>query len=283
MPNPINVEVQKLEVDAMIELFTLDVSPLGGSVFRFHNMQAKDPAGTNISLTGDITFNSQTYAARPIKVEGIEYTGQGQKPRPRIRIANLEALVSGLVLDYDDLIGAIVTRTRTLRKFLDGQPGADPTAIFPTDTFYITQKEVEDHTVIVFSMADPTELQGVTLPNRKFIASACREQYRGEVCQYAGDPIYELDGTPITGPFNDCGTWNPAASYNAGDKVTQLAPDGVPHVFVARSFNVNVPVTNNTYWKADRCSKTLARCKLTFGAAASLPYGGYPAINQLPS
>lgn len=110
-PETITSEIQKLEPSAVIELFELDLTDLGDTVYRFH-------AGTN-GLRANVVWQGETYTAFPIEIEGFEIAGNGQLPRPKIRVANVTGAITLLALTYGDLIGAKVTRKRTLKKYLD--------------------------------------------------------------------------------------------------------------------------------------------------------------------
>jgi phage-related protein len=107
----ISSEIQKLSPSAIIEMFELDATLIGGSIYRFH-------AGKNGIIT-DLVWNGQTYSAFPIEASGFEWSGKGQLPRPRITIANVLGTLSSMVLAYEDLAGCKVTRIRTLAKYLD--------------------------------------------------------------------------------------------------------------------------------------------------------------------
>lgn len=42
-------------------------------------------------------------------------------------------LAAAMVIGYNDILGATVTRLRTFQQFLDGQPDADPSMVFSAD------------------------------------------------------------------------------------------------------------------------------------------------------
>lgn len=107
----ISSEIQKLSPSSIIEMFELDATLIGGSIYRFH-------AGKN-GLIADLVWNGQTYNAFPIEASGFEWSGKGQLPRPRITVSNVLGTLSSMVLAYEDLAGCKVTRIRTLAKYLD--------------------------------------------------------------------------------------------------------------------------------------------------------------------
>ena len=107
----ITQDIQSLAPGSLIELFELDATALGGTITRFH-------AGTN-GLLSSVVWQGNTYQPFPIEASGFEFNGQGQMPRPTLRIANVTGLLGAMVREYSDLLGAKVTRKRTLAKYLD--------------------------------------------------------------------------------------------------------------------------------------------------------------------
>lgn len=107
----ITTEIQKLEPSAIIELFEMDATDFGGDLLRFH-------AGTN-GLSANVVWQGNTYTAYPIKATGFDFTGNGQLPRPKLTVSNVTGAITLLVLTYDDLLGAKITRKRTMVKYLD--------------------------------------------------------------------------------------------------------------------------------------------------------------------
>ena len=107
IPQSIQEELQSLEPSAIIELFQLELTQAVNGVdqtFYYH-------AGTN-ELTNNIVFNSLTYVAYPIQVDGFELTSKGTLPRPSMKIANANGAISSLLTLYNPL-QAKVTRIRT--------------------------------------------------------------------------------------------------------------------------------------------------------------------------
>lgn len=231
----------------LVELFELDATSLGGSLLRFHN-------GKN-GIGGDVVWQGATYSAFPIEAEGFEYNAAGQMPRPKLRVANATGLLGALVRTYGDLIGAKLTRRRTMVKYLDaanflftwanmtdfwsayvlvwpyysGNPTADPTASLPDDVYFVDRKAIENKIVIEFELAAAFDVAGVQLPRRYIVQNVCPWRYRGAECGYTGPAVAKADDTPTA----------------------VLAQDV--------------------------CGKRLSSCKLRFGAFGELPFGGYPA------
>jgi len=194
----ITSEIQKLAPSAVIELFVLDLSLFGQGPVRFH-------AGTN-SLLQRVVWQGNAYEAFPIQVEGFELNGNGQVPRPRLRVANVTGSITALVLSYQDLVGAKITRKRTLAKYLDAVnfPGgvnatADASAEFADDIYYIDRKSRETRDVVEFELAASFDLEGVTLPRRQIVQNVCPWKYRACQARFGQHAELPFGGFPAAG------------------------------------------------------------------------------------
>lgn len=185
-------ELQTLEPSSVIELYELDATSLGGDVLYFH-------AGTN-ELSQNIVWNGQTYVRYPVQVSGFEMSAEGAFPRPKLAVSNALSAISAVLMITDDLMGAKVTRKRTMKKFLDAEnftggvnPDEDPTAEFPSDVYFIDRKSHEDGDTVEFELASSIDLAGVRLPRRQIIQNVCVWKYRSSECGYTGPPLYDLN------------------------------------------------------------------------------------------
>ena len=195
-PLKISSELQKLAPNAIIELYELDASSFGGTVYYFH-------AGTN-ALTQTVTWQGQQYQPYPVQITGFEISTGGQIPRPKMAVSNVSGIITALVLAYDDLLGAKVTRKRTMQKYLDAvnfaggvNPNADPTAEFPDDIYYVERKTSENKSAVEFELSASFDVQGVKLPRRQIIQNICPWKYRGAECGYAGTNYYDSNDQPV--------------------------------------------------------------------------------------
>ncbi len=196
MNTAIRSEIQKLVPSAVIELFVLDLSLFSQGSVYFH-------AGTN-SLQQRLTWQGKTYDAFPIQVEGFEFNGNGQIPRPKLKVANVTGAITAIVLIYQDLVGAKITRKRTLAKYLDAvnfpggvNPTADPTAEFADDIYYIDRKSRETRDVIEFELAASFDLEGVNLPRRQIVQNVCPWRYRSSECGYTGASYFDANDQSV--------------------------------------------------------------------------------------
>ncbi len=193
-------DVSALAPSAIIELFELHYdSTLHGSsdVLRWH-------AGSNANVSGNITWNGNAYTRIPVKADGFEYTNAGALPRPTLTVANLDKMITALLLGVNDvtvgndLTGAKVKRIRTLKKFLDGESAADPYATFPVEEWYVDRKATESRDVVVFELASKLDLQGKELPNRQVVANVCQWKYRNPECSYSGSSYFDVNNNSVS-------------------------------------------------------------------------------------
>jgi lambda family phage minor tail protein L len=156
----INTDIQTLEAGVRVELFELDATAIGAEFYRFHGYQH----------IGPIWWQGQEYSPWPIQASGFEITAQAQQPNPTLLVGNVTGFISALCLGFEDLIGAKLTRRRTLGRYLDaknfpdGNPEADPDEEFSPDIWYIEQKLGEDKTRVEFALASPINLNNKQLP-----------------------------------------------------------------------------------------------------------------------
>lgn len=201
-------ELAQIAPSAVIELFemTLDATLHGSSdTYRWHN-------GTNAAVTGNIVWNGNSYGRLPIQAEGFDYTNTGSLPRPTLTVSNLDSTMTTLLILVNattagnDLGGATVKRIRTLKKYLDGEVGADPHAKFPDEIWYVDRKASENRDAVSFELASKFDLAGVMLPKRQLIANVCQWRYRGTECGYTGTRYFNTnDGVEATLAADVCG------------------------------------------------------------------------------
>ena len=181
---------------AVIELFELDLTTFGDQVYRFH-------AGTN-ELSQPIVWQGNTYTPFPVKAEGFDLNGRGQLPRPKLAAANVSGAITALALLFQDMVGAKVTRKRTLQKYLDAvnfssgvNPDADPTAEFPEDVYFIDRKSGESKDAVEFELTASFDLYGVQLPRRQIIQNICVWEYRSSECGYTGTNYFDKNDDSV--------------------------------------------------------------------------------------
>jgi lambda family phage minor tail protein L len=230
-------ELQGVAPGAIIELYELELNADQhglDTVYRFH-------AGVNADQTGDVVWAGQTYTRFPVIVEGFEYSGRGELPRPKLRVSNVLSTVTTILAGLPDgLGGAKVTRIRTLARFLDAANFAggvnpfgtpDPTSEFPKEIYYVDRKSAENREIVEFELAAIFDIAGVRGPKRQCLRNLCQWEYRSPEC-----------------------SWTGTTYYNAGNN--QVGSEA-----------------------EDVCGKRLSSCRVRFGRR-ELPYGAFPGLGQ---
>ncbi len=188
-------DVQSLEPGQYVTLYTVDASALGAEVYRFHSY----------GQVGSIVWQGETFEPWPVEATGFEMSTNAPAS-PRMKLGNVGGFITALALQFDDLIGATVTRHRTLGKYLDGQPEADPDEHFPDDIWRIEQKLAETNELVDFELASSLDFNGIQLPARPITANSCFWQYRDADCGYTGPPVATREDIITSdAELDDCG------------------------------------------------------------------------------
>lgn len=208
LPQKMQQELPKLEQNALIELWEIDLRHIHsssnpaqtGEVIRFHN--GLNQSGQNLVWRG------QTYQAYPIQVEGFELSGQGPSNRPTLTVSNLYGLVNEWVMNFGQGIGAKVTRRQVYAQFLDsvnfpeGNPRAGSTQ--EAVSFYVIEqlKTLNDE-VASFELALPAETDNARIPMLMITSDVCIWQYRLAQCGYTGGAVADSFDNPTNDPAKD--------------------------------------------------------------------------------
>lgn len=207
----IQEEAQKLDADAVVTLFRLDTSPIGGTdVFCFTPRTA---------MGGNLTHGGTVYNAIDIVASGFLFDGKGAFPQPKLQITDIGSLVTAMVVGNNDLAGCIVTRIRTFAKFLDDGSDPDPDKIWPPDVYVIDQKTKHiPGKLVEFTLASPLDQNGRKLPRRQCFRDYCTHSYRiynpltdtfdyaTATCPYVGSNNFDENGVLTSDKSKDvCG------------------------------------------------------------------------------
>jgi lambda family phage minor tail protein L len=199
--------VQKLETDAVIELFQLDATGYGDSVYYFCSTQKNGAA---------IVFDGNTYTPIPIEATGFETAGISSTVEPRLRISNIDGSIGALAVSYNDLVGCPVKRLRTFARYLDDGSEPDPTALLSEQTFIINKKTARNQIYIEWALALSLNYDISYIPSRQIIRDICRNTYRryvdgdfdytGVTCPYTDTAMFTRTGASTVDPYLDsCG------------------------------------------------------------------------------
>lgn len=162
LPQKLQERLAELAQDALIDLWTFDLSALGGGVLRLCNH-------TN-ELGEAVTYAKQVYRAYPIQVQNVNTTGEGASNRPSLNVANLLGTVTALVENYHDVLGARVVRRQVCKRHLDAanfasgdNPEADPQAALVSQ-WLIERLSHLDTKSATFELAAPDETDAAKIP-----------------------------------------------------------------------------------------------------------------------
>jgi lambda family phage minor tail protein L len=144
-----------------VELYQLDCTALGGTVYNFTNNTS--PSG------GALYFGGIAYTAIPIQTTGWDFTSTGTTPKPTLTVSNVNKTLLSVVISLGDLVGAKVTRYRTYEKFLDSGSSPDATKFVGPDVFTVEQKTGHNHTAITWQLTSVLDRLGMKLPRRQVL------------------------------------------------------------------------------------------------------------------
>lgn len=227
----IKSDIQKLEVGSeLVDLYILDASSLGGSIYYFTPMTDNNT---------EIVFNGVTFSQLPVEVTNIEILGDGRLPRPKMKVSNVNLTFVAFVNENSDGIGAKVTRIRTFKKYIDGEAGADSSAQFPSDIFYIEQKTIQNKYFIEWELISPFDFGNKKLPKNQ-VLQYCQHRYRLYIssafdyatatCPYSGTTYFNISGTSTTIDEDMCGKRLSDCELRYPDANDQLPFKGFPVV-----------------------------------------------------
>lgn len=167
MDTNILTETNKAVTDPLIQLFKVDLTNLGGTVFYFVPM--------SISYSS-ISFMGETWVPFPAQITGIGAV-YGQAPaRPIMTVSNVAKILQAAIVNYGDIVGGTVTRYRTFRKFLADGSSPNNNAIFPPDVYIIDQKTSHTKAAISWNLVSILDVDDYKLPGRQMLRQTVNNQ-----------------------------------------------------------------------------------------------------------
>jgi lambda family phage minor tail protein L len=213
-------DVQKLDAGNTVRLYEIDGTKFGADVLRFHaygmpvtskEIETAEKKGSQ-PQPKSLWWQGKEYEPWPVQIEELDMSTDGQAARPRLSVSNIEGTVTALCLQFEDMVQAKVTIHDTFvhylddRNFTEGNPTADPQQERRL-MFYVNRKLSETDTMVVFELASPASLDGLTIPTRQIhgICTWCaRGWYRtGKGCDYAGSRYFDINNNPTNDPSQD--------------------------------------------------------------------------------
>ena len=241
-------ENQKLSTDPVVEMFEFDATALGGGVYRFYSGAPSDAT---------LVWQGNLFVPMPIEASGWEFSGKGSLPTPTMRVSNVHLLMSSIIQNTGDPLGATITRWVTYEKFLDTGSDSDPSA-YRKEIYQIERRVSQDEVMVEFELSAAIDQDGRKLPGRQVVRTFCNHRYRVHTGPTLADPTQIFGYDNATCPYVGDGS-----SSTDGPHFTQSGiPTGDP--------------------KADVCGKKLSDCRLRFfPLSEELPFRGFPAVDRI--
>ena len=256
-----NASVTSLSPDSVVDLYKLDLTPIdpGAPTYWFYpgHGQETSTTGATPPTPAAVMFGGQQFLPWGVEVSGFKSSTGGAAPRPHLRTGNKNRVFTNVAKVYNDLVGAELTRVRTLRKFLDDGVAADSSQK-AEDIYYINAKIADSPEVVEWEMATGLDMDDLRLPARTMIADICSWPYITE--DRPPDPTFECPWARS----------DPTKYFDANDNPVVQKAD-------------------------DECGRTLNSCMLRYGSRsvtltgsgavvtmpnAPLPFGGMPGLRR---
>ncbi len=305
MADKIISDVNKLEPGDLIDLFELDMStgtaPSTEPIFRWHS-------GINENYQ-EIVWQGNRYSSFPIEADGFEFSGKGAIPRPRLTVANITTLLSGVLSSYDDLVGSKVTRKRTFAKYLDpycyiggypaggvctGESGGAPFSLSKSDCLDATKNggagtwtSYTSTTCGTCSVAGHTTQSACESNSGTWTAGIWYVSALADDEAYFAEEIWYIDRKSLetrthiefelTAAHDVHGVKLPGRAVIAN--TCPWAYRGVECGYSGTNyFKVDNSTTSNA--SEDVCAKTFTACELRYPEPQEVPFGGFPGAGM---
>jgi lambda family phage minor tail protein L len=252
-------DIQKFDVGEVVQLFDLDTVPIGGSeVYRF----------TPSSYTTEaIRWRGFTYMPIDVQATGFQWSTTGALPTPTLTVSGattavpgIMATLSAVLIAYDNLRGAYVTRWRTLKKYLDNAATSDVVQYLQADIYVVNKKSAHNRFMIEWELCSVVDFQGQKLPRRQVLKDFCTHVYR----------VYNSYRSATEG--RDVFDYNPSGR---GTTCPWTAMTGGPAFTNYYTADGTVTTVAN-----DVCGKRTSDCILRFGVDGRLPTTAFPSVSD---
>jgi lambda family phage minor tail protein L len=202
--------VQKFTPGNRVELFDVDLNPIGSNtILRYF------PSVDEAQANGHVTWRTHNYLPMPIELTGLDVSGRGTLPRPKVTMSNIIGEFNTLEATYGRFEGVKVTRWVTYDVYLDASPDADPNAYFPVDVFYVDRVSKRDDVMVELELRTAVDVGGKLLPGRQVLRNTCTHTYRRWVsgttfdytratCPYVGTDYFDDAGNVVVAQFDKC-------------------------------------------------------------------------------
>ena len=152
-----------LDYGQIIEFVQIDLTQFGGTLFNVYNSLDTD------ALSGELTFESQTWQPIPFISEGWGMDGSGGTPKPTITISDANALLLTAMFAYNDAVGA------TVYRYESTVDGYDEGSYYGPEIWKVNRIIQADGMTLKFELAAPYDQILRKVPNKQMF----RTEYPG--------------------------------------------------------------------------------------------------------
>lgn len=147
----LTAQLGKPYVGALVDLFEIDLTPIGSTNRYFYTPSSSSP----------IVFNGNTYYPLPISIESQDKTMNGAPGRVTLTVSNINGLLAPDIINFGDMLGARVVYTRTFDELIASNES------FPPVEMVVFQKNVFTRDTIQWILTTPLDRPYTKLPLRK--------------------------------------------------------------------------------------------------------------------
>ncbi len=204
--------VQSADVH-VVQLYDLDLTPVSAGAPVLHMVSDAIVDELTGGQGQPVSWGDVDYWPVPMLAEGFDRTNQGAPPQPTWKVGDVGKLIRPWVFAGQDLLGAELTRTVTLRRYLDGFEDPDGSAFILRDTYILEQKLSQTPGEISWRLVSSVDQGERQIPGRQVIRDACQLRYRvwtgtawdytKATCPYNGAALFKVDGTTTVNESED--------------------------------------------------------------------------------
>ena len=166
--------VQDFSPGNRIELFDVDLSALvidGDAAMVLH-------VTPNADSDYQVYWNNVYYVPVPMSASGFDLGSDGKPPQPTITVGNVAGVLNPFIWPTQDMLGATVTRTLTLARYIWGHPDQDYSKFMRRDVYVVEQKVRQGPEGVEFRLVAGFDQDGRRAPARQVFADVCLYRYR---------------------------------------------------------------------------------------------------------
>lgn len=151
----IRQDIRQFDIGEVWEGFQIQDNP-GVSSTTFHLTSWSDQP---------VSWRGNTYFPFPITLQGVSSETTRATPRPNLIVSNVSRAVFPFI-GTQDYVGATITRWRTLVKYLDAQPTANPNQHWPPVKYRVLSRQIDSDRNVTFQLSVINDRPQARVPRR---------------------------------------------------------------------------------------------------------------------